>query len=301
MAVTSVSVNAERSGAIDERGRRTYVRTFTVETDDSRDGPKVVLAAPGIPRKGDPYDCSPAEHDDAAYAGAFAVECVAAGSRPDGRKWGQWKVTVTYGQGDPGQFNDNPLTWPLRLEWEMARYERVVDRTVEDEAIVNSAGVRFETPVTVDESRLVLKVVRNEATYDPHLAATRSDKVNSEAFLGAPPRTVKVAGIPGRPFFNNDAGGWYWEVSYTFEFNPDGWDKKILDQGYDELGDDGELKPFMAGGQKVESPKPLDGDGRPLPEGEDYVFLEFKVYEELDFNAAFGFDFAGSTGGEGWA
>lgn len=53
------------------------------------------------------------------------------------------------------------------------------------------------------------------------------------------------------------------------------------------------------GGQKTDEPRLLDGNGGLLPTGGTPEYIEYDVYEELDFSV-FNFDFSDSTGGDDW-
>lgn len=281
----------EWEGSIDSRWQRTYTRSWRVQCDSRRDGPVTARSAAGIPALGTSYEVTSTEKDTGSYVQSITCRCESASANPD---HAQWKVTASYGPYDATAWSQNPIEWPLKLSWSWAQYERIIWADVDGNPILNSAGDPFSDPVTIDDSRPVLRVTRNEATFDPALVDLYRDKVNSGAFCGAPAGYVKMAAPTAELAFNPDAGGFYYVVTYEFHFNRDGWKKSILDQGFAEKVS-GKLKPIMNQGQKVDEPVPLNGSGARLPVGGTAVFLEFDVYEEADFSAL-GFDFAAAPG-----
>ena len=84
-------------------------------------------------------------------------------------------------------------------------------------------------------------------------------------------------------------------MSYEFAFNGDdvGFDLKLLDQGFYELGtddDDNQIK-IPAGvrqtGVASSTPMMLDGSGKVAKRGADPYWLTFKIYQAVPFNFNF--------------
>jgi hypothetical protein len=194
----------------------------------------------------------------------------------------QWECSATYGAYDATQLPSNPVDWPLRISHSFAKFESVADEDTDGNAILNSAGDYFDPPVTRDDSRPILRIQRNEKEFDPDTAFKYKDAVNKDPFFGADPGTVKCADIQAELSFNNDVG-WFYACTYEFEYNPDGWEKQILDMGLKYLDATDTLVPVMEKGIPATSPVLLDGGGGILASGDDPVFLKFKVYPEVDF------------------
>lgn len=269
-----------RSGSTNAQWRRSYQRCFIVDVDSPFYGPKSVIASlpVAIGQKYLILDDTGAvvERDDGSFVQTIDVRV----SSEDGC---QWEATVTYGPFDANQQPQNPIDWPLKITHGFAKFENVVEEDIDGNAILNSAEDYFDPPVTRDDSRPVMRIARNEKTFDPAISYQFKDAVNKNSFFGADPGTVKCADIAADLVFNPDIG-WFYSVSYDFEYNPDGWEKRILDQGMKYLDASGNKSPVTEAGKPASSPVLLDGDGGILPVGADPVFLTYKVYPEEDFD-----------------
>lgn len=282
MAVISTDEQkAGRSGKRTGDWTRTYTRTWRVITDDPQTGP--IEAAGGIGVGiGDYYKT--ASEDD---IGSFCNEIDATVEGEDGQSW---IITVTYGPYNPNTNPKDPTERPIQVNWGTAQFQRVADQTTDQntdgspKAVVNSAGDRFDPPIMKDDSRPVLVIVRNEPTFNQDLAALYRDSINIDPFWGHDPYTVKCLSIEAQLTHNPDIG-YYWPVTYKFEFNDDGWISQILDAGFRELNAGGTDAQAILDykGLPVANPALLDGHGKKLAEGSDAVFLEFNIYKEMSF------------------
>ena len=111
--------------------------------------------------------------------------------------------------------------------------------------------------------------------------------MNSTAFLGASPNTVKVSQINAtlqREIIDDDEVS-YWKVDYEFEYNRNSWNPtKILDAGLQVLDDNGKLTIATRKGKEVTEAILLDGNGQALAEGDDPIVNEHEGYESLSFS-----------------
>lgn len=276
MAIT-VTPTWNRSSDLNEKGERTYTLTYYVETDDPEIGAGVVREAVGWVR-GEPYQTS-TEFDN----GAFCVGINASCKDDDGLGW---TVTVNFGPPPQGQDSptENPLNQPSQVAWSFAQFERPVDKTVDGEAIVNTAGDPFANEILRDDSRPVLAFTRNEASFNASLAYSYRDTVNSDPFMGAAPGQVKVSNISGARQFDPNFG-FYWTVSYEFMFSADGFEKKIVSAGLREKNDQGKPANILVQGQPINDPALLDKKGKQLKPGAPPHIQEFKIYNETSFSA----------------
>lgn len=280
MAVTGVvELGPGRSGGINRIFERGFTRKFQVDTDNPHTGTQAVLAAvnalvSGIYAIGVIGTDAWAESD----AGATIAEIKADCTSEDGCTW---EVTVDYGPADP-RIVDNPLDAPLDVAWSFAQFERVVDVDINGAGVFNSAGDAFDPTITADDSRPVLTISRNEATFDILLAAQYKDHVNTATFFGAGPRCVKVANIQAKRDYH-PACGLFWKMDYEFHFNLDTWDKKILDQGM-RFKSGSTRKVIQVDGQPASAPVPLNGSGAVKLLSDPAVYLTFRVYPEADFS-----------------
>lgn len=288
MQVTSVELKKNGTTARwDQTGQHTYTRTWVVLTDDPRVGAKAVLEATPV-LTGQTYDTG-SESDPRA-------SCISIGATPTEEDGRQWEVVAEYGPYDSAEFPENPLARDPEISWEYQRSQEAADREAGDpnadpppKPIKNSAGDSFDPPLLRDVRRPILKLTRNEANFDPLLAFTYHDKVNSSPFFGADPGYVKVEGItPQR--VHNPAIGWYWTVQYEFAFDMRTHDPQVLNQGFKRLDEDGkQVLCTDNNGEVVTTPVWLDENGAQiLPDGEP-VYLQFQIYERVDFGV-FNFD-----------
>ena len=292
MAVISVepAPPGGRSGNQGADWRRAYTRAWVVITDDVNDGPKTVREALPV-ALGMSYYVSETEKDLGAFVNNIRVD---EDSRAEDGY--QWIATVEYGPYQPLEHPQSPLDEQPRISWSWAQFERIAERDVDDEAIVNAANDAYDPPPMRDDSRPVLQLVRNEANFDQTLADQYRDKVNSTSFFGADPGVVKVQNISANRVLHPDIG-YYWEVSYEFHFKSEGWHFFILEQGMNKIvydpgiiGDVGAKEKMKdRKGSELSAPALLDDLGQQLATGGTPVFSEWIVYEEVDFSV-FGFD-----------
>lgn len=265
-----------RSASINSEWKREYKRVWRVVTDDARVGP--LTAREAIPvGLADVYSTG-LESDSGAYC--LQVDVAAEGD--DGKSW---LVTASYGYYNPANRPANPLLKPIEVSWSTAQFERVAELDQDGNPIINSAGDFYDPPVTCDDSRPILSIKRNEATFNDTLADQYRDSINSDPFWNRSPYECKCHDIQASQSFDADFG-WYWTLNYTFEFNDDGWRRKILDSGYRYQNTGGTLvlNAVDGKGTPVSTPILLDGSGKKLADGADPIFNETKVYKERSFS-----------------
>lgn len=224
------------------------------------------------------YDAEDAKDEanpPSTYRGWPLLSVTASGESEDGC---DFTVTAEYGRRET---EENPLDEPADIQWGFAQFQKPVQYDINNQPILNSAG----DPVTdqeIDDSRLVLTVTRNEASFNPLLAFQYRDAVNATPFKGCPIGTVKVANIGAVEKHDKPDFGVYYTVTYTFHFDPKGFDRIILDQGYREKID-GKMKHILVQGQKITEPHLLDGTGKKLPVDGQPRFKTWRVYPRLPF------------------
>lgn len=275
MSVVYVEETFDREGSHDSAWKRTYRRSFVVVTDDEDDGAKTVRE--GLPVAIGNSFAAGNDVDEGSFCVLIRTQCVSA----DGL---QWVATCEYGPYDANEKPANPLERPIELSWDGAQFERIADIDADGKPIVNSAGDLFDPPVTIDDSRPILSITRNERYFDPDLADMFRDAVNLDEWFGFPPETVKVAKLVARLTKDQDIG-YFYVVSYEFAINRDGWVRKILDQGFRELNGDGTATKAIVDkkGQPLSAASLLNGEGKKLAVGSEPVSLEFKTYKRVSF------------------
>jgi hypothetical protein len=285
MAILSVTeMLGARSGGIDAQWNRTYRRSWRIVTD----GPLAIGplgARSAIPVTfGQVYSLKDntgavVEYDNWSLALACNAQI-----DPDCNDDCSWVVTVEYGPYDPTEFPENPLNHPVKVSWNGNRFERVVFIDANGNPVLNSAGDYFDPPLMADDSRPMLRIVRNEQLYNPTYANLWKDTVNLDVFWGFDAGTVKLA-FPNGDLEFSPVCGFYDVVTYEFEVNANGWVKQILDQGMRQIVSGKKVKILDDAGAAVDSPALLNGAGKKLATGGAPVFLPFTVYQTADFSA----------------
>lgn len=206
----------------------------------------------------------------------------------------------------------SPLMEPPEISFSSAGSNDQIDTDTEGRPITNSAGEAFDPPVTTDQSDTILRIIRNEETYDEVTAAAFRDAVNGDIFLGFSAGHVKCTVFTAGQMRAADLV--YYRVHYEFRIrysevktrdaNGDiqtqvfGWILRIRDESHcedtGEVNEDGSPKTKEITDQnsiKTSMPRPLDGSGKklsaaailnpPLPET---CFLKFEIYKKRAFS-----------------
>ena len=291
MAVTSVTRLPDRAGGIDQLWRRTYALSWRVECSSRDDGPVVIRLSGRLPNVGTPYRVSDAEYDNGAFLMTYDYTMEHGGANPD---IAVWIVKGNYGPYDGSVFGTDPTTWPIRVSYASKSFEKAVETDQHGEPIRNSAGDRYETPVTIDDSRDIITVRRNELvrTFDRTIPSRFRDTVNASPWNGYDTHTVKCTGITtSDEQYDSNNQVYYYEVTYVFEVikldpdqSPQGWAKYLLDQGYQSVDGSGKKGPILLKGEPASDPQLLDGSGAVLASGGSPVYDTWDVYPEADFS-----------------
>lgn len=261
-----------------------FVRDYVVITDNPLDQAIVIETAPGIPKLGDPiFHPTP----------DFERRVVDVAPRQDSAQPTVWMVTVTWRSssdssgGGPDPEPLNPLLRPAEIQFLDTVSREPIDVDADGNPITNSAGVTFEDPVEKDVSDPIIRIVRNEPSFNQFQAAEYRQSINSDGFFGWDPGQVKCVTLTAvqqrEPEFPP-----YFRVTYEFHVRFDGWQTNKLDVGRIELDDSDEpINITGADDQALSEPVYLDGAGKQLEPNEPPVFLTFDLYPERPF-AVFG-------------
>lgn len=244
MSVLAIGEIAEGREHTDDGEIRTYRRIFWVETDDPTDDENIVLTATGLPQRFDYYE-TPSSTDVDALLMDITI------SQYDGSKT-LWRVTCNYTTEsvDPTEQVDNPLDEPpdISFSFETMQVPALVARdpanpTAGADWIRTAAKEPYNPPPTVDQSRLVCTISRNEPYYDVTVASQYIDAVNSDYFFGLPPRTAKIRSLDAS--FESKSGINYWRITYVIAFNELTWDLQLLNYGSVYLDSGGNQTRFV--------------------------------------------------------
>lgn len=289
-------------GVDEVRLNRTYMNRLKAVTSSATIGPAQVIAATGavigmvyqFPYAG----LSPTEKDTGSYLQSITAE----NTSEDGK---QWSIVLEYapfdvwsllGNSDIQQGLINPLDRAYEVWWDSAKYQRSkpYDESGEQEngdpglPYLNTVGDPLLDIPPTEETRPVLNIARNESTYNDAWASQFKDTVNSDEFLGFPPNTAKCKDIKGDQRIWDPDWGWYFRVTYQFEFRDDddgeGFTQLILNAGYRQKvnGSGNPVNVVDANGNTVTDAVPLQKNGAYTPGATPY-FLEFQEFPTSTF------------------
>lgn len=298
MGIVAVrEIHFGRSHTARATGNRIFTRHFQVQTDNPRTSQLQVRLAAGIPRLFDIYDTG-VEADSWCFVESIQVE-------QEANNLNTWYVTVNYSSistdpaytrplnqvaGSPGQGqpSSSPTAQPDSYLWSSETIKKYVEKDIDGNDVKNSAGDPFNPPLSENRYILILKVTRQQATFDGPTEMQYKDCVNSFAWNGFPPYHCLISDITGQSQFQDNVG--YWLVSYTFKIQPYvPWiPTKILDRGFYEKGVGAgapNVQIFSVNtGQPTTIPRRLDGAGHKLADGAAGVYLDFNFYYDIDFS-----------------
>lgn len=280
-------------GQEDWEDNYSYTVRYKVRVSGKDDGPAIVKAASALPNLGDIYVIGN-ESDAGAYLTQRRVGRLAGESNV---YW--WLVTDNYANKDREkcleQAQEDPLKLPPKIRLSFAQFQREMVRDLTGKPIANSAGEFFEPFPTVDDSRPVITVTRNEARDPTRNAIAYQDAVATDRVFGADAGVAKMQSITCEVVYTKDCDPFF-SVTYQLQFRREGWRLVLLDQGHSVLvteeltNEQGEKKNVVklkvvrdAEDRPLNHPVLLDGSGQLLPPGEEPIPLEFQVLKELPF------------------
>lgn len=134
----------------------------------------------------------------------------------------RYRVTVTYANEDGTVITTQPESQPPTFDGEGEEYEENLEADLDGNPIETTAGEPMEPgTVTRAMSDFAVVVTRNYPNIPgivPYLAGF-SNYVNSDNFLGGPPGTVLIRGIPRVSYvYPNLNIPEYWRVSWRFVY-----------------------------------------------------------------------------------
>lgn len=303
------SKEISRTTDADDKGVRSYTRTFRVVVDDPNEGPYSVASYVGI-NFGDRWGAG--ETDNTAYMRSASCRPVS------GLNDEVWEVTFNYsnapldqniagpldGDGaptdpdpdaDPGQSNqdvapeDRP--WMVSIDQVSLSVPLLYDAITGD-PVTASNGQPYSPPFEVEAYRTQLTITGFKAIADDSYSNSSfyENKVNTATYwgFGADVLLVRKYALQSQKEHNSA----YWAKTVVLEVNLEKWNPvKLLDQGTHYIPSDTSKPPQQIldlTGAPATSPMPLDGSGRPLSASEilagHYHFREFNRYKRVSFS-----------------
>ena len=306
MAVKRVEeLHTERSSEIAKFGKLSHTRVFIVQTD-TNDSSFSAAQATGVPKMGDFYVDGQSR--------VSAVSCKVRSGEP-----GFWTVTCKYNNDYGSKPEDIEETDPLSAEqtesWGTEERSRVLTTSKNGynrwqgavggvdlgsatavTQIMNTAGDRYDEPLTVPVVFPTLTIKRNESSFDASLASKYNNALNKTIWRGFERGQARVR-ISADQARQDEVD--FWKVTYVFTFNDQGWEPAVLEAGLyqwgyvkgtsyrakipcTEKGDDSRV------GTPARTPMPLDGSGIQIDPANlpgDAVYTQWFVYDYEDFSA----------------
>jgi len=237
---------------------------------------------------GDPQpipDTGDAHWDDAA-SGVVSVN-----AKPLNNEQTKWIVTANYEPPSGFTLAANPLLDPVQKAWGFNVFSRVPKEDKDGTKILNTAGDRFDPSPEIEDYRLTLAIIRNEASFNGVTAESFIGTVNDASitlvgstFAARKARMTQYSGV-----FRTRNGVDFWEVTYGIIFNDDTWDLDILNYGVRETTGTApntyKITVRDSEGREVGIPWPLDADGVAQDPDAAPLYQTFKVFAESNFSA----------------
>jgi len=182
---------------------------------------------------------------------------------------------------------------PAVISWQTQQYTAEIQRDVNGNAVLNSAGDPFYPPVQIQKSRLVAQV-RKALSMVPAWLLEYRDAVNNAPFtldgLQIKKGAARILDISISEW-RHEGELSYREVSITIAVNDeaDSWQPKVLDQGFFEkiqVNGNTVRRRIRVAGEPVCSPVLLDGQGHALPNPvpAQAQWITVNAYPEKDFS-----------------
>ncbi len=252
----------------DERLTRRFIVQFTDNPLEAGSRTMIARLSPAVPQLWEPHPNNAwtwVTQSNADYGlGAFEVI-----------------VEVVY------ETLEDPLSQDPVYEWLTARTSEPVDTTIDNDPILNSSDESYDPQIMKEIADKILRVTRNEASFDHQKAFDFTDAVNSAIFYDSAIGTVICKIFNGRTARAVDLR--YSQVTYEFHFRQDGWLRRIRDEGFRKIigiapGGEPVYETLLdTGGNLLSQPSLLDGFGQPLANGATPVFRTFDLDKKQDF------------------
>lgn len=274
------------SGGKDDKGIRKYTRTFNLICTTTTDGAAAAMVALGVPRIGDVYT-------DLAGNVDTGARCKSIKPQRDSDNPYLWTIACEYDSA-PRDSNDKdkdkpPLERPAKISYRGASRRVAMEYDVNNKWVVNTSGDPFDPPIEMDQYRLVMEIEKNVAVFNPQVIVEFVNSTNNDYFYGNTPNTVLLMDLTANS--QEEDGFLFWQVKYVFEFNPEGYKTKILNQGvneivYDSTGGFVEKRAVVDTKTKQARTKPvlLDKDGQAIDDEDFWQDAVDPHFEEFQFH-----------------
>lgn len=200
-----------------------------------------------------------------------------------------WDVDVNWSTivADDITATENPLLARVIRSEGTTDQQRYIIRDRNNQIIQDSAGSPFDGGVAVNVKLGTVSFIRNEldgVDYWLGKANTLSGKINSTTYLDGDPGTVMLDVKASEKWYGPTH---YWEVNYTFTYDPLGWNPKPVNAGFYYLSSGARKRITEADGTETQEPQPLTTSGAVVPVASRPAavnFIDVDYYETMNFN-----------------
>jgi hypothetical protein len=253
VALVAIRERPGRPARKSDGGERTRQRTFQLQTDDPEDDGLDLFMDSATVELRDPHPLD------------SGLLCVSISADEDQGSDFLWQIVCEYSsdQEQEGKQAENPLDRPTDESWDAAEYEEAYEVDIAGNAVTSSSGEPFDPPLKRDAARSILRIQRNEATFDTALTTQYRNVTNEGVWRGFAGGTCLMKPIKAQSAYENGVA--FFRVSYEIHINPDGWTQHPIDRAFSYLDDAGERQPFRdPQGTPLQAPTLLNGAGGKL-------------------------------------
>lgn len=297
----------------DKEGHRTLKITYLVKTTSVNDGPRVVMDTPGLGVIGSVYAVG---NDLDPWMFLMPERTISIHSEKEGDPARFWAVELNYStriesrRCQDEQIED-PLLEPDRISGSFIKFTKEVMRDKDGNAIRTSSHEIIRGPqVEFDDNRPTVTIEQNVASLGLETFSQMIDTLNDGPMWGLAARRVKLSNVSwSRKIYGTC--NYYYTRSFEFEVNYNGWDKEALDEGTKVLhghwedtgtgtsgGSNWVLDNIDGSPPDKDNPQHFDrykdrngentrvilnGQGEPLADGQNPVFIDIAYYSESNF------------------
>ena len=257
-------------------GKRSYTRTFVLNASSPADKAYTVGSHASLPVIGSVHP-----QDSLAFCRTLSV------TNPN--PYAGWEVSADYDserEFDP----TDPESDEILTSFTSEIYQEAVDKDLNGDGIVNSAGDPFDPTATRDVADLIARIQSNHESIPPTILSYQN-AINSAAItigglaVGAGVAKHQRMDVSSRQKRGNTT---FYALTQEIHLRKIGWKLEPLDQGLREILL-GKKRHILNESdlEEVTKPVPLNGSGVAITTATpgDITFLEFDLYDELDFTA----------------
>lgn len=202
-----------------------------------------------------------------------------AGSDTDGTLF-YWKVTVEFKPRD-SQSSTTVTDLSQQISFSDEENEETDGRWDADGNLnVNSAGYFLDKKLPMKNHIHIYSYSADLSGTDAQTLYSATGKVNSDNWFGRAAGTCLLRNVKATKYLADNTPTYKYKTSWEVAYDPTGWKYLQLDCGTRD--NNGII--YGEKGEPIEESVPLDGTGEQLDDGNDPVFLEFNIYESVDFD-----------------